>query len=261
MGRLAFARSDVAQALALSPREAARYLDDPRWFHSLDKAYRGRAEFDPEGRAAALARWLTDARFTPEVVRGRREAHWRQALERHEQAAGALGAGDPLAAAIALRESLHALTRYLMESWGGRDTSFARFGTRFERTAAGRGEGRLAAGIMALYGLSPDGVARRMALAPHGIRYRHRLSLEARGLVAEPVTAEQDTRDVLLAFSTMKIRRGRPPFEEWVGLETDPPILAGRLDEYRRLLTRAKAGHELADPRFPRGRRPAATET
>jgi hypothetical protein len=196
-----------------------------------------------------LARWFTEARFAPEVVRARLETHWRQVLERYDRAAQALCTGETLAAAIAFRESLHALTRYLMESWGGRDNSWARFGTRLERTAAGRGEGDLVAGIMALYGLAPEEVTRRMALAPEGVRYRHRLALEARRLVGEQVTAVEDARDVLLVFSTREIRYSRPPFAEWVGLETSPAILAGRIEEYNRLLERVKATHAPSEPR------------
>ena len=249
IGKLAFARSEVAQALTFPPGQATRYLDDSRWFHSLDKGYRGRAAFDPVGLAASLSRWLTEARFAPDVVYGRQATHWRQTLARYEQAAQALDEGNTLAAAIALRESLHVLMRYLMEGWGGRDTSFARFGTRFERIAVERGERELADGVMALYGLGPGAVARRMAAAPHGIRYRHLLSLEARRLVGEPVTADQDARDVLLVFSTMLIRRGQPPFAEWVGLETDRATLTGRLDEYRQLLQQVQARHGLSELR------------
>src|SRR5687767_10133376 len=39
VGRLAFRRSEVVQALALPAHKAVLYLDDPRWFHSLDKGY------------------------------------------------------------------------------------------------------------------------------------------------------------------------------------------------------------------------------
>ena len=236
VGKLAFSRAEVTQALALPPADATAYLDDPRWFHSLDKAYRGRAAFDPEGLATALARWLTEARFAPPVVRGRLAAHWRQTLTHAEQATTALGLGGTLAAAKALRESLHALMRYLMERWGGRDNSFARFGTRFERLAVERGEAALAARVMAFYGLAPGDIARRLALAPEGIRYRHRLSFAARQLVAEPVTDEQDARDVLLVFSMMATRRRQPPFAAWVGLESNPAVLGSHLAEYQALL-------------------------
>jgi predicted nucleotidyltransferase len=237
VGKLAFSRAEVTQALTLPPAGAATYLDDPRWFHSLDKGYRGQAAFDPEGLATTLARWLTAARFTPPVVLSRLATHWRQTLAYYEQAAAALSQGDTFAAARAFRESLHALTRYLMERWGGRDTSFARFGTRFEQLATERGAAALATAIMALYGLAPGDVTRRLALAPEGIRYHHQLSFAARQLVAEPVTAAQDARDVLLVFSTMALRRRQPPFAAWVGLESDPTILSSRLQEYKAMLT------------------------
>lgn len=236
IGKLKFARSEAREARALPPGEATRYLDDPRWFHSLDKGYGGKAVFDPEGLAAELSEWLTAARFAPEVVRGRLEAHWRRVGEAYEEAVARLGEGEVLAASVALRESLHALTRSLIEGWGGRDNSWARFGTRLELLAAERGEADLVVRIMALYGLSPGEVARRIALAPEGIRERHRLSLQGRRLVGEPVTAEQDARDVLLVFGTREARYRRPPYGEWVGLESDPAIVGERVDEYERLL-------------------------
>jgi predicted nucleotidyltransferase len=243
VGKLAFTRSEVAQALSLPPGGAARLLDDQRWFHSTDKGYGSRAAFDPEGVAGALSRWLTDARFTSEVVNGRLEGHLRQAWQRYEEAVVALDEREALAAAIALRESLHALTRYLMERWGGRDNSWGRFGTQLERTASERGEADLIAKIMALYGLAPKEVARRMALAPEGIRYWHKLSLEGRRLVGESVTEEQDARDVLLVFATREVRQRQPPYGDWVGLEIESAVLSGSLDQYANILGRFGASH------------------
>lgn len=237
-GKLAFARSEVVEALSLPPREAAQLLDDPRWFHSLDKGYRGRAAFDPEGLAASLAAWLTEARFASEVVRGRIEMHWRQALTYQQRAVRVLRDGDPVAAELALRESLHALMRYLIERWGGRDNSFARFGTRFAVTAAERGKQALADEIFALAGLDPAGVARRLALVPEGIRLRHRLSLNARKLIGEPISADEDARDVLLVFSTMRVRHGLPPFPVWIDIGADPITTTERVERLGWLLAR-----------------------
>ncbi len=75
VGKLAFRRSEVEVAVSLPPADASGYLDDLRWFHSLDKGYGGRAIFDPEGLARSLAGWLTEARFTPEVVQARIDRH------------------------------------------------------------------------------------------------------------------------------------------------------------------------------------------
>jgi len=235
-GKLAFTRSEVIQTLNSPPSETAQQLGDGRWFHSLDKAYRSRAVFDSEGLAAALSDWFTEARFAPEVVRARLETHWRQVLAHNARATRALTEGSAVTAAVAMRESLHALTRYLIESWGGRDNSWARFGTRFEQTGTERNEGALVYKIMSLYGLSSEGIARRMALAPQGVRYRHALSLETRRLMGEVLRPEQDARDVLLVFATREVRYRQPPFEAWVGLETEPTALAERMNEYRRLL-------------------------
>ena len=243
VGKLRFTDAEARDALARPPGAAVRYLDDPRWFHALDKGYRGRAVHDPTGLAADLARWLTDARFAPAVVQARQAAHWRQVRARRAEAAAALAANDGLAAAIALRESLHALMRALIERWGERDTSWARFGARFERTAAARGAGDLARGIMALYELTPEQVAWRLARAPQGIQERHRLSFAARQLAGEPVTAAQDARDVLLVFGTLETRQHPPPYAAWVGLETEPRLLARHLttfDYWLRSLDAAK---------------------
>lgn len=238
VGKLRFTRSEAARASALPPGEAAQYLNDRRWFHSLDKGYQGTEVFDLDGLAARFARWLTAARVTPEVVGGRLEVHWRQVHEAYEEAMGKLSEQETLGASVALRESLHSLSRYLMELWGGRDNSWARFGTHLERTAALRCQEDVVARIMTLYGLTPAQVECRMGLAPEGIRQRHRLSLEGRRLVGEAVTAEQDARDVLLVFSTREVRYRRPPYSEWVGLELDPTALANRLEEYGLLLPR-----------------------
>src|SRR4051794_11808029 len=177
IGKLRFTRSDVTDTLSRPPHEAAHYLDDPRWFYSLDKGYRGRAVFDPEGLAAALARWITDARFTPAVVQARQQIRVRQMMNRAEEAERALQGGECIVAALALREGLHTLISALMEEWGERDNSVARLGTRFEQAAAERGEEGRAARIFTLFGLSPDQVAQRLPMAPAGIRYRHHVSL------------------------------------------------------------------------------------
>lgn len=122
VGKLASTRSEVEQALSLPPGGAAHVLDNERWFHSTEKGYGGRAVFDPEGVARALSQWLTEARFASEVVRRRLEIHQSQAWQRYEEAKAALDEQNTLQAAIALRESLHALTRYLMELWGDETT-------------------------------------------------------------------------------------------------------------------------------------------
>ncbi len=240
VGKLRFTRQEVAEALSHPPHEAAHSMDDPRWFHSLDKGYRSRTVFDPEGVATALSRWLTDARFTPDVVQARQQIRMRQMQNRAEEANRAMEGGDRNAAACALREGLHILISALMEGWGERDNSVARLGTRFERAATERGEESLAATIFRLSGLSAETVVHRMTMAPAGIRYRHQVSLAARRLVGESVTEAQDARDVLLIFGLMHMRRNRPPYEAWMGLESAETTLSGDIEAFRHLLTRVE---------------------
>lgn len=247
VGKLRFGFSEIVAMLSRPPREAVHWLDDPRWFHSLDKGYHSRAVFDPTGLGGALAAWLTDARFAPEVTDARRRINRRQLVQRYREAISALHAGDPLVADVALRESIHVLMRYLMEMWGGRDHSFARFGSRFEQAARARGEGRLAEEIFAINRLAPAEVARRMAMAPEGIRYRHRLSFAARKLVDEGVSMEQDARDVLLVFGTMRMRRNQLTHEPWLGLETEAGLLAERMTAYEEVLKRVVIDPSPAD--------------
>lgn len=250
VGKLRFTRHEVLEALSHPPRDAARYMDNPRWFHSLDKGYRSRAVFDPAGIATTLSSWITDARFIEDVVWARQQVRLQQMERRIEAADRALAAGDHSAALCAVREGVHTLISALMEAWGVRDNSAARLGTRFERAAAARGEQNLAGLVFRLAGLTPDAVTRAIAVAPAGIRYRHQVSLAARRLVGEAVTAEQDARDVLLIFRLMHIRGNRPPDEPWIGLETCETTLAGHIEAFRHLLTplaqpRPKAGAHM----------------
>lgn len=245
VGKLRFTRSEVTHILAHPPREATHWLDDARWFHSLDKGYRSHAALDSIGLAGPLAQWLTDTRFTEEVTHARQQINHGQLLQRYHEARHALQTNDVLGAGIALRESLHVLMRYLMEQWGERDTSFARFGTRFEQTAIVQGAGQLAEALFALYQLSPAEVTRRMTLIPEGIRHRHYLSFAARQLVDETVTVAQDARDVLLVFGTIRLRRSSPPYADWLALEMNVGVLTRRLAAYDALLERA--GIELQE--------------
>lgn len=229
IGRLHFTRSEVVAALSTTPAEAVHLLAEPRWFHSLDKGYGSQAGYDPEGLATALAAFLTAARFTPAVVQGRLDFHRTQTEEYRERARAALAEERQEDAAHAFRECLHTLMRYLTEIWGGRDNSFGRFGTRFERLAATQGQADLARDFFALCDLTPDDVTRRLAAAPEGIQLRHHLSFDARRQIEEEVTEAQDARDVLLSFATHAARRTRPPYPAWVGVETDAARLAEKI--------------------------------
>ena len=53
-GKLTFSRSEALRAVACSGRATLDLLADQRWYHSLDKGYRGQPAYDPDGLARAL---------------------------------------------------------------------------------------------------------------------------------------------------------------------------------------------------------------
>lgn len=71
IGRLRFTRDEVIGVTTRHDHEMLDILSDDRWYYSIDKGYRGRAVYDPDGTAAALATWFTEQRFNPSVEIGR----------------------------------------------------------------------------------------------------------------------------------------------------------------------------------------------
>lgn len=68
VGRLRFTVHEVETTFASGNPDPVSLLADERWYHSIDKAYGGRALIDPQGRAARLVAWFTTHRFDPAVV-------------------------------------------------------------------------------------------------------------------------------------------------------------------------------------------------
>ena len=104
----------------------------------------------------------------------------------------------------------------LIEGWGERLGSMGRAGTLFERMAEQHGAAEIAARITDLCDSSPAAVARRVELAPVWLKERIDLALAARRLVGEQVTAEQNTRDQLLAFATHVVRHRPDLAGPWI---------------------------------------------
>ena len=169
-------------------------------------------------------------------MRARLAAHGKQAAAGEERALAALARGDATGAAVSVRQALHALTGYLLESWGERDNSWGRLGTRLDALAARHAEEERLEQLWELYGLGSGQVEARMASAPAGIRHRHWRSFEARTLQGEDVSPWQDARDVLLAFSTRELRSAAPPYPFWVGLDVEPQGVKQRVMALRQLL-------------------------
>ena len=228
IGRLAFGRAEVARVLAPGGPGLTELLRDDRWYHSLDKGYQGRPAFDPDGSAGDFARWLTDRRFSPSVVRFRLGRARREVEAAHRQLRACLEHRDPLAATTAVRAAVKWLQTGLLERWGERDASQARVGTRFEGVARARGRPELVDALNTLSDLDEASVERRMAAAPAWVWERHDRSWRARRHVGEVVTRLQDARDVLRVCALYELSRVvARPFPAWQAILAE----AGSLEE------------------------------
>lgn len=222
VGTLAFTQGEVRAVVSADPTEALHALHDARWYHSLDKGYRGAPAYDPDGLAGALARWFTATRFAPPIVAFRLDRQRRRVEQAHADLLAQIANRDAVAATATLRAGVEALRVLLLEGWGERDTSFARIGTRFERAARSRGRDDLIAILDDLSRLDDRAVPARLRAAPDPVRQRHDRSWRARSFTGEAVTPTQDARDVLRVSAHYALREAAgAPYPEWLAIETD----------------------------------------
>ena len=224
IGNLVFSRDEVDRALGTGGPDVTSLLEDDRWYHSVDKGYQGRAVYDPLGLAAELARWFTENRFIPPVVRLRLERARGEVAAAQSQLRGSR---DPLEGTKAARLLVKWTTIWLLESWGERDNSLGRLGTRFERLALLRGQNEVVHALNALSGLDDASAERRMGAAPAWVWERHDRSWRARWRIGEEVSRAQDARDVLRVCAHYEMRKVTgPPFPAWLGISASIEALA-----------------------------------
>jgi hypothetical protein len=219
VGTLAFTEPEVLVGLQAS---ALDILADDRWFHCLDKGYQSRAVYDPTGLATKLARWFTSHRFEPEIIEFRLKQHQIKTEYHIQELLQEIERRNISKANQALNNAIGSLKTFLLEKWGERDNSFARFGTRFERSAKRRGHEHLVTLLNDLSNLNGEQVLERMALAPDWIQKRHERSLQARKLIGEEVTKIQDARDVLRVFFRYELKeQADGTFQDWLAVDTN----------------------------------------
>ena len=217
VGRLHFRVGELEAAFVNDDPDPIPLLADDRWYHTIDKAYGGRAIHDPDGRAARLAAWFTARRFAPEVVAMRMGRSAREAQASLAFVNDYLGRDDVAAAWSAFLKAIQWGQVHLMEGWGDRDNSLGRFGTRFGRLAHRHGLEELAATFDALGGLDPESVAKRLAQAPAWVHERNDRSWRARVAVDEPVTRLESDRDVIRVCTMYELRVVEgSPFPGWL---------------------------------------------
>ncbi|TMV48393.1 hypothetical protein FE783_17920 [Paenibacillus mesophilus] len=245
MGKLYFT-AGLASDLVRAERSAFEsMLDLPSVYYSLDKAYGGRAAYDPDGIGGELVRWFNRNRFEDGIVKLRMNKLRSRFLETEAQLSEAIAGGKGLEASYTLYEAVEHLRTYLLESWRERDNSFARLGTRFDRLAAAKRCGHLAERFNALKSLDDLAVIRRIECAPDWIRERHRLSYGCRRSVDENVIEVEDARDVLRVFARYEMRsfldQQAASYPEWLGVVTQAEELRRRQRQLREI------GHEVLE--------------
>jgi len=228
IGRLHFRAGELTSAFAHGSPDPVPLLADDRWYHSIDKAYGGRAVHDPDGLAAPLAAWFTANRFEPAVVAERLD---RSAREVHASIATMerrLGENDLAASWGALLKAIQWRQIHLMERWGERDNSLGRFGSRFALIAERHGFADHATALDDLAMLDATSVTSRLAQAPAWVHERNDRSWKARQAVCDPVSRLESDRDVLRVCTIYGLRDiTGPPYPGWLAIP-DPATLRDR---------------------------------
>jgi hypothetical protein len=206
---ISFTVAELVDVVEAGTAGLATRMSDRRWFHGIDKAFRGRSGRAGEVPVESFLAFLRDARFAPEVVEAR-VAEWRQqAVAAIRDARVARVEGDLATATRQLRECARALRLVLVEGWGGRLGSMGREWTRFEEIARAHRAADWAAALMRLAGADPAEIITRAHLIPSWLAERAELAMAARQAVGEQVSPERNLRDQVAAF-TVHVTRHRP---------------------------------------------------
>jgi hypothetical protein len=225
VGRLRFSVDELKSAFAAGDPDPVALLADERWYHSIDKAYGGRALIDPDGHAARLAAWFTTHRFDPAVVARRLEHSTAESRASLDLIDVQLARGGRVSAFVALLKSIQWYQIHMMEGWGERDNSFGRFGTRFEQAARTRGVIDICDSLDELSALTPELVYARLEQAPRWVQERRDRSWQARRYIGEAVTPLQNDRDVLRVSAMYELRLvTSPPYPRRLGVPPEDEL-------------------------------------
>lgn len=235
VGSIWFTDREARDAVGRTPGQTVPLLADFRWYHGIDKPYAGRVPWDPTGVGRDFLAWVNRIRFSAEVVTAILARTGRELVESIDQATRSLERGNVDEAGMALHRAGYLLLVHLMTSEGLRCSSFGRLGTAFEEAMLERGRSETARTVMDVMLLDPAHVEGRFDDAPDHLQQRHELSLAARRVAGEHVSASGDRRDVLLAFTTYAFRRRSAPLGRWTGLGCDRGKMVSRLERARRL--------------------------
>lgn len=222
VGSLYFNVEMVSRVINSRPSDLDSLLDNLSCYHCLDKAYQCRVLVDPDGYGSDLVQWFNAHRFADQVVSLRKSKLARSFSINLSLLEKSITEQERLTATFYLNEAVENLRTYLLESWGERDHSFARLGTRFERIARAKQQDHLADKINKVRSLDDESVLNRLNVSPDWIKNRHRLSYRCRRSMGEELTEVQDARDVLRVFARYEIKNlwhgTSDAYPEWLGI-------------------------------------------
>ena len=210
-GRLTFDAGEVRE-----PGDVLVRMDDGRWLHGLDKIYGGRACRDTTGVAAALLDLSMRWRFDQALVSRRVEA-WLAAARHLLVDADRLAGEDRIGSWLAIRRAATAVAEIATERWGERAGSLGRYWTQFEARAHRHGAAAFADRLLTAAHARP----RLADDVPEWLADRIALSYQARLLVGENLTPEQNARDNLLAYAGLYRSRFPTSAYPWMGPPPD----------------------------------------
>jgi hypothetical protein len=232
-GKITFDVTEARRLCAGSSSDTASALSDARVLHGIDKMFGGYTTHDPSEIGAALLDWSARYRFSEPVTAGR-TSWWLSQAETAAEAAEHLAATDPIGAWIMVRRAGTSLAEAALERRGLRTGSLGRFWTRFERLLAAHRALSLAEQITSACCATVDSID--ATDWPEWLSSRIDLSLAARWLTGEKVTAVQNVRDTVLAYAGLY--RGRFPRAVDGWLRPSEPagidLASARLHELRR---------------------------
>lgn len=213
VGWLAFTTDEVDEIAGSGPAAAVARVGQARWLHGTDKAVGGRGAVRA-GPADTFAGWATETRAHPDVRAARARVWLDRAQSALEQATNALRVGTADEAA-AHAQGIGPLAIALIEAWSEREGGMARSTTRFEKIAAARQCGGLAAQLAQVTGSSVEEVGARAHDLPAWLQTRVELAFAARRAVGEDVTWAENLRDQVLAFQWLAPRRTSVRSGQW----------------------------------------------
>ena len=187
---IVFTDREAEGILAADSVDLDELLRDARWFHGLDKAANGRVLFDRTGAADSFLARITELRYSEDVVsrRKRRRGGTQPSRGDVRKVGDLVAEGTLVDANLAFRDLVYRFVRFLYAGKWDNSGKLGRNCTRFEREGQSHGIGESSRRLMRLVE-NPSNSPERLKTAPNRVRDRHWISLPARRMTGEEISA------------------------------------------------------------------------